>query len=248
MLHRHSGFMRDVDMWTLEEMDQDPSFRDLLRPRGFGWCGGFLVQVPSDDMLLFSVERRFVDGPIESSAVSQLNALRPHLARAAMMSARLRLERAQGMAESLTTMGLPSAVLLGNGKICATSSQFERIGPQIILGAFGRVALANPGANAQSIAERIVRGIAEHTDTLHPFKLLRDGRQRRRRRKRRHAAEEGDELAPLQLTELHPAFPRHGSPLKHSGLGWISHGLATMRNYDRVCRFRVGQKLTSGHE
>jgi DNA-binding CsgD family transcriptional regulator len=59
MLHRHSGFMRDVDMWTLEEMDQDPSFRDLLRPRGFGWCGGFLVQVPSDDMLLFSVERRF---------------------------------------------------------------------------------------------------------------------------------------------------------------------------------------------
>jgi hypothetical protein len=117
MLHRHSGFMRDVDMWTLEEMDQDPSFRDLLRPRGFGWCGGFLVQVPSDDMLLFSVERRFVDGPIESSAVSQLNALRPHLAPAAMMSARLRLERAQGMAESLTTMGLPSAVLLGNGKM-----------------------------------------------------------------------------------------------------------------------------------
>jgi hypothetical protein len=114
MLHRHSGFMRDVDMWTLEEMDQDPSFRDLLRPRGFGWCGGFLVQVPSDDMLLFSVERRFVDGPIESSAVSQLNALRPHLAPAAMMSARL---RAQGMAESLTTMGLPSAVLLGNGKM-----------------------------------------------------------------------------------------------------------------------------------
>jgi DNA-binding CsgD family transcriptional regulator len=148
MLHRHSGFMRDVDMWTLEEMDQDPSFRDLLRPRGFGWCGGFLVQVPSDDMLLFSVERRFVDGPIESSAVSQLNALRPHLARAAMMSARLRLERAQGMAESLTTMGLPSAVLLGNGKICATSSQFERIGPQIVSRAFARVALANAGANS----------------------------------------------------------------------------------------------------
>jgi hypothetical protein len=78
-------------------------------------------------MLLFSVERRFVDGPIESSAVSQLNALRPHLARAAMMSARLRLERAQGMAESLTTMGLPSAVLLGNGKICAPARSLKEL-------------------------------------------------------------------------------------------------------------------------
>jgi DNA-binding CsgD family transcriptional regulator len=129
-------------------MDQDPSFRDLLRPRGFGWCGGFLVQVPSDDMLLFSVERRFVDGPIESSAVSQLNTLRPHLARAAMVSARLQMERARGMTESLTTMGLPSAVLLGSGKVVAISPLFEKIGPQIIFKAFGGVALADAGANA----------------------------------------------------------------------------------------------------
>jgi DNA-binding CsgD family transcriptional regulator len=148
LLHRHSGFMRDVDMFSLEEMDQDPSFRDLLRPRGFGWCGGFLVQVPSDDMLLFSVERRFVDGPIESSAVSQLNTLRPHLARAAMVSARLQMERARGMTESLTTMGLPSAVLLGSGKVVAISPLFEKIGPQIIFKAFGGVALADAGANA----------------------------------------------------------------------------------------------------
>jgi len=147
MLHRHSGFMRDIDMFSLEEMDQDPSFRDLLRPRGFGWCGGFLVQVPSDDMLLFSVERRFVDGPIESSAVRQLNALRPHLASAAMLSARLQMERARGMTESLTTMGLPSAVLLGNGKVAAISPLFEQIGPQIVFKAYGGVALADSGAN-----------------------------------------------------------------------------------------------------
>lgn len=54
LLHRHSGFVRDVDiMWTLDEMDNDPSFRDPLRPRGLGWCGGLLVQVPGDDMLSF---------------------------------------------------------------------------------------------------------------------------------------------------------------------------------------------------
>jgi DNA-binding CsgD family transcriptional regulator len=157
LVHRHAGFVRDVDMWTLEEMDQDPSFRDLLRPRGFGWCGGFLVQVPSHDMLLFSVERRYVDGPIETSAVGQLNALRPHLARAAMMSARLRLERAQGMADSLTTMGLPSAVLLGSGKVISTNASFDQVGPQIMSTAFGGIALAN--ADANTLLKKAIEGL-----------------------------------------------------------------------------------------
>jgi DNA-binding CsgD family transcriptional regulator len=148
VVHRHSGFMREVDMFTTEEMDSDPTFTELLRPRGFGWAVGNVVQAPSDDMLAFSIERRFADGPIEDEHIPRLNALRPHLARAAMMSARLRLERVHGMAESLNTMGLPSAVLLGDGRVVATSPLFEKIDGQIISRAFGRIALADAGANA----------------------------------------------------------------------------------------------------
>lgn len=148
VLHRHSGFMREVDMFTTEEMDSDPTFTELLRPRGFGWAAGIIVQAPSDDMLAFSIERRFADGPIEDEHIPRLNALRPHLARAALMSARLRLERAQGMAESLSTMGLPSAVLLGDGKVVAASPLFETVGGQIVSRAFGRIGLADAGANA----------------------------------------------------------------------------------------------------
>ena len=134
-------------MFTEAEINDDPTFQVLLRPRGFGWAAGAVVRVPSDDTLAFSVERRFVDGPIDDGVIANLNALRPHLARAAMMSARLRMERAHGMAESLTTMGLPSAVLLGNGKVIATSPQFDRIGGQIVWQAFDRIALAHAGAN-----------------------------------------------------------------------------------------------------
>jgi DNA-binding CsgD family transcriptional regulator len=65
-----------------------------------------------------------------------------------LMSARLRLERAEGMSESLTTMGLPSAVLLGDGRVIAASPLFEKIGGQIVSRAFGRIALADAGANA----------------------------------------------------------------------------------------------------
>jgi DNA-binding CsgD family transcriptional regulator len=148
LLNRHCGFIREIDMFTAEEMDHDPTFQELLRPRGFGWAVGTVVQVPSDDNLAFSIERRFADGPVESHHIPTLNALRPHLARAALMSARLRLERAQGMAESLNTMGLPSAVLLGDGKVIAASPLFEKIGGQVISRAFGRIALADAGANA----------------------------------------------------------------------------------------------------
>ena len=148
LLNRHSGFIREIDMFTAEEMDHDPTFQELLRPRGFGWAVGTVVQVPSDDMLAFSIERRLTDGPVEQHHIPRLNALRPHLARAAFMSARLRLERAQGMAESLNIMGLPSAVLLGDGKVISTNSLFDQVGPQFVSTAFGGVALANAGANA----------------------------------------------------------------------------------------------------
>jgi DNA-binding CsgD family transcriptional regulator len=156
-LHRHAGFMREVDMFTAEEMDRDPTFTELLRPRGLGWGAGNIIQVPGYDTLAFNIERRLADGPVEQHHIPKLNALRPHLARAAMMSARLRLERAQGMADSLTTMGLPSAVLSGSGKVISTNSSFNQIGPQIMSTAFGGIALANAEANA--LLKKTIEGL-----------------------------------------------------------------------------------------
>lgn len=147
VLHKQSGFLREIDMFTIEEMEVEPTFRDLLRPRGFGWAVGTILQVPSDDMLLFSTERRFVDGPVPQKVVDQLNDLRPDLARAALLSARLGLTKAAGMAESLSKMGLPSAVLLADGRIIAASTEFEKMGSQIIATAFGKIAFANVAAN-----------------------------------------------------------------------------------------------------
>lgn len=160
VLNRHRGFVREIDMFTADEMDQEPTFRDLLRPKGFGWAAGAVIQVPSDDTLLFSVERRFADGPVENAAISELNALKPHLARAALMSSRLRLERANGMAEALAKMGLPTAVLAGNGKLISASSTFETLGAQIIFTAHGGIALENTNANTM-----LVEAIAQLNST-----------------------------------------------------------------------------------
>ena len=37
---RHAGFLTDLDVLTLEELDQEPIYRDMWRPRGTGWAGG----------------------------------------------------------------------------------------------------------------------------------------------------------------------------------------------------------------
>jgi hypothetical protein len=97
-----------------------------------------------------------------------------------MMSARLRLERAKGMAESLTTMGLPSAVLLGNGKVISTNSSFDQVRPQIVSTAFGGVALANAEANA--LLTKAIKGLsAAAFQNQSPYQRMRGVDATRRR-------------------------------------------------------------------
>jgi hypothetical protein len=90
----HAGFVRDNDHYTPEEMAQDPIYRDLLWPSGMGFGAATAIRAPTGDVVILSLERERARGPIELDAVSALDALRPHIARSALLSARLQLERA----------------------------------------------------------------------------------------------------------------------------------------------------------
>ena len=67
------------------------------------------------------VERRWERGIPEPELITQLDSLRPHLARAAFLSARLALERLCTLASALETVGLPTAVLGPAGRLLATN-------------------------------------------------------------------------------------------------------------------------------
>jgi hypothetical protein len=109
------GFCVEHDFWTEDELAANPIYRDFFRPRGLGWSAGTGVPMATGDNIVFTVERRFDDGPVERNAVDRLNALRPHLARSAFISARLGLQRASGASETLTALGLPTALLDAGG-------------------------------------------------------------------------------------------------------------------------------------
>ena len=143
---QYAGFVSDLDLFTPDEMDNDPFYRDLLRPHGLGWGAGTIVPVPSGDILAITVEGD--SGPVAKDAVEYLDRLRPHLARAGLLAARLRLERARSQVEVLKCMGLPAAVLQSDGRLLAANTLLEDLRGQLIFAAGDRIRMAHAPANA----------------------------------------------------------------------------------------------------
>lgn len=140
------GFFTEQDFWNEDQMGADPIYRDFFRPRGLGWSAGTGLRIPSGDNIVFSVERAFERGPVEPEHVERLNALRPHLARSALISARLGLQRAEGATEVLTALRLPAVLLDDAGRVVEANDRVEAVSGDIGVGARDRLTLADRAA------------------------------------------------------------------------------------------------------
>jgi DNA-binding CsgD family transcriptional regulator len=143
----HAGFVGDYDLFTREEMDRDPVYA-YLRGKGLGWCTGTVVQAPTGDLVIFSWERWFKDGPFSADIIAALDPLRAHLARAALISGRLGLERARAAAEALGLIGLPAAVLSRSHRLLAANVLLEKLIPQVVQDRQSRMSLVDRRADA----------------------------------------------------------------------------------------------------
>lgn len=147
LAYDHPGFVTDLDVFTREDWEADPIRREYFVPRGFGWGVATGIKIPTGDLLIFHGERRLEDGPVEREVVARLDLLRPHLARAALMSARIAFERAQGAVAALEMVGIPAAVLGARGAEIATNSLLEVLSPDVVQSRPTRLCLANPRAD-----------------------------------------------------------------------------------------------------
>lgn len=140
------SFFVEQDFWTDDQIEFDPIYRDFFRPRGLGWSAGTGLQMPTGDNIVFSVERDLERGPVEPEHVAALNRLRPHLARSALVSARLDLRRAQGATEALTELRLPAVLLSEAGAVIEANTWAEALSGQLRIGAGDRLTLADKRA------------------------------------------------------------------------------------------------------
>jgi DNA-binding CsgD family transcriptional regulator len=180
-----TGFVDDFDLFSEEEMNSDPTYQ-YMRSKGVGWCTGTTIAVPSGDILVFSWERRFHEGPFDRSVVRAQDPLRPHLARASLIAGRLALERARNAAEALGSIGLPAAVLSRSQRLTFMNDLFGAMVPCVIQDRRERVAFVDTKAD----------GLLG--DALRCLKT---------------SSSEARSSIPVRATEMTPAFIAHLVPI-----------------------------------
>jgi DNA-binding CsgD family transcriptional regulator len=144
---RNFGFFPDTDMYTEEEKHSDPFYRDIMFPRGLGHGVGLSIPLPTGDRFSIGLEREYSRGPAGPVTIQKLDLLRPHVARSALMAARLQLERAQAAADALARVRLPGLVLNERGKVLAANHLIEALDGHIQWKAQDRVSLRDRAAD-----------------------------------------------------------------------------------------------------
>lgn len=144
----HAGFVVDLDIVSAEEAEIDPFYVHCLRKYGGGVGTGTVIPVPTGDVIIFNIERSYKKGFLDRDVLPALDVLRPHLARSALLSVRLGLERARTMTEALGLLDLPGAVLTASGRVLSTNSLLDGLHQQFSLSAGGSLMIAHRPANA----------------------------------------------------------------------------------------------------
>jgi DNA-binding CsgD family transcriptional regulator len=151
-----ASFVNVDDFMTQEEIARDPA-RIMLRQFGIGAHLCTAVAMPTGELATYVFQRWMKDGKHRQDEIDRLDALRPHLARAALVAARLRFKRAEATASTLEIMGLPAAVLSSSGRVMAANNRLQRMDAAFLPVAHGGLAIAN--ADANQLFQRAVIGM-----------------------------------------------------------------------------------------
>src|ERR1700722_2237011 len=119
---RQPGFLTEAEIYPAGDAADDLTYRTILYPRGLGHAAATAVTLPTGDSFTIVLEREFVRGPVERDAIDRLDAIRPDIARAASISARLQLERARATTQVLEALGLADLVFDQRGKVIAANA------------------------------------------------------------------------------------------------------------------------------
>lgn len=184
---QHAGFLGDQHLYTPEELARSRFHNEFLHAYGLGWCAGTLINPPSGDRLILTVERDRDKGPVPEEAIAMLDKLRPHLARAALLSVRLRLERANAAVASMEMLGLPAAMLSSTGQSLAMNGHLTELVPSLLQDRRDRLVINDPAADLTLAAALLAM---------------------------RNEAESGPRSIPLPATEERPPMVAHLVPIQ----------------------------------
>lgn len=144
----HLGFLTDMDLFSVEELETIPVYVEFLTPRGASAGAATFISGAAGDDLVLSIEG-FRDHDAARAACTPLDVLRPHLARAAMISSRLGLERMRAAVGGLQSIGVAAGVVSGGGAIRAANDLFEADVVAQVFSSAARISLVDQRADRQ---------------------------------------------------------------------------------------------------
>jgi DNA-binding CsgD family transcriptional regulator len=119
----HGGFLTDSDLHSEDELATLPIYKEFLNPRGLAAGAATIVQGARDDALIVALEA-FESHSASRAAVPLLDQLRPHMARAAILSGEMQTARVGGLIEAFNALDSAIGLLDRNGKLLAASARF----------------------------------------------------------------------------------------------------------------------------
>lgn len=143
----NTEFHSDADYFTAKQMAQDWLYRDYLWAHGLGYAAATWIRVPNGDNLILSIERPRATGPFSREEVAGLTALRPHLARSAMLAARMSFERIRSANQAFEAVGMPAAALRRDGTVVDCNSLFVARPDQMDVGAANKLRIASESSS-----------------------------------------------------------------------------------------------------
>lgn len=143
----HPGFLTDLDLVTEEETRTLPIYTGWLIPKGVAVGAATLINDVGDSRLLMSLEG-LPDHDAARLAIPELDTLRPHIARSAMLAARFHFEKMRSSVEALSAVGFAAALIDRRGRIALANPAFQQSLPTLI-GPHGALRLPSPAAQAQ---------------------------------------------------------------------------------------------------
>lgn len=142
-----AGFVPDQDVMTDEAWLADPLMTEYATRAGLLHAAATAIHLPTGDLVVFHLQRQKGQPKFTSSDLARLDAYRPHLARAALLAVRWRLERLRAAAEALGLVGLPALIVDLRGRVLAANDLIQKTSAWVSWRTGDRVALIDPTAN-----------------------------------------------------------------------------------------------------
>lgn len=147
LVHGRHGFITDDDVFSRDEIAQEPIYQDILIPAGYGSGVATAIAAPSGDMTIVHCERPFTEGTVDAKGIAALDRVRSHFARAGLLGRRLAMERARAASQALELMGLPAAVLGLRGEVIDANALFQELIPSVFQDRATRLSVAHAPAD-----------------------------------------------------------------------------------------------------